>query len=87
MEKKTNNVKKSKKMKTFKEYYLEDVRVQDKTGKAVSWAKQYIKTYKDTFRGAPELKQKDSKEFILTGKDDKFLAKLIKDMFKDIKLK
>ena len=39
-------------MKTFKKL-KEDIEVTDKTGKALNFAKEYIKTYKDTRRPTP----------------------------------
>ena len=41
-------------MKTFKQL-LEDIEITDNTGKAYSFAKEYIDTYKDSFRPVPDI--------------------------------
>ena len=51
-------------MKTFKKL-KEDIEVTDKTGKALNFAKEYIKTYKDTRRPTPEIITKGIGKFRL----------------------
>ena len=66
-------------MKSFKEYFLEDIEVTDRTGNALNVAKEYIKTYKSTKRPVPKIIEKGKGKFILKGKDEKFLADLLTD--------
>jgi hypothetical protein len=73
-------------MKFFKELY-EDVKVITRNPNAKLLAKNYIKVYKDTYRGAPDMTDGKIGEFILKGKDEKFLADLLKTQFKDVKVK
>ena len=63
-------------MKTFKKL-KEDIEVTDKTGKALNFAKEYIKTYKDTRRPTPEIITKGIGKFILKGKDEDLVATLV----------
>jgi len=65
-------------MKTFKKL-KEDIEVTDKTGKALNFAKEYIKTYKDTRRPTPEIITKGIGKFILKGKDEKLVADMLSD--------
>ena len=53
-------------MKTFKQL-LEDIEITDRTGKAYGFAKQYIDTYKDSFRPVPDIITKggNTRKFIL----------------------
>ena len=57
----------------------EDIRVSDPTGKKKHYAKEYIKTYKDTHRGAPDIVNDKVGEFTLKGKDEKLVADLVRD--------
>ena len=66
-------------MKSFRQYFLEDIKIKDPTGKKKSYAKEYIKTYKDTHRGAPDIKNDKVGEFTLSGKDEKLVADLVKE--------
>ena len=63
-------------MKTFKELY-EDIEVTDRTGKALDFAQQYVKTYKTTKRPVPEIIKKGKDKFILKGPDEKFVADML----------
>ena len=63
-------------MKTFKQL-LEDIEITDSTGKAYSFAKEYIDTYKDSFRPTPRIKNKKFGEFTLSGPDEKFVADMV----------
>ena len=65
-------------MKTFKEL-KEDIEVTDKTGKALNVAQQYIKTYKNTRRPTPEIIKTGIGKFILKGKDEDLVAKMLSD--------
>ena len=65
-------------MKTFKKL-KEDIEVTDKTGKALTFAQQYIKTYKNTRRPTPEIITKGIGKFILKGKDEKLVADMLSD--------
>tara|TARA_Y100000748_G_C15272676_1_gene401336 strand:+ start:80 stop:328 length:249 start_codon:yes stop_codon:yes gene_type:complete len=65
-------------MKTFKELY-EDIEVTDRTGKALDFAQQYVKTYKTTKRPVPEIIKKSKDKFILKGKDEKLVADMLSD--------
>ena len=65
-------------MKTFKELY-EDIEVTDRTGKALDFAQQYVKTYKTTKRPVPEIIKKGKDKFILKGKDEKLVADMLSD--------
>jgi hypothetical protein len=57
----------------------EDIRMTDPTGKKKAYAKEYIKVYKDTHRGAPDIKNDKVGEFTLSGKDEKLVADLVRD--------
>ena len=63
-------------MKTFKELY-EDIEVTDRTGKALDFAQQYVKTYKTTRRPVPKIIEKGKDKFILKGPDEKFVADML----------
>ena len=63
-------------MKTFKELY-EDIEVTDRTGKALDFAQQYVKTYKTTRRPVPKIIEKGRDKFILKGPDEKFVADML----------
>ena len=65
-------------MKTFKQL-LEDIEITDKTGKAYNFAKEYIDTYKDSFRPVPDIITKGGniRKFILKGPDEKFVADML----------
>ena len=65
-------------MKTFKKL-KEDIEVTDKTGKALNFAKEYIKTYKDTRRPTPEIMTKGIGKFIVKGPDEKVVADMLSD--------
>ena len=65
-------------MKTFKELY-EDIEVTDRTGKALDFAQQYVKTYKTTKRPVPEIIKKGKDKFILKGPDEKLVADMLSD--------
>jgi hypothetical protein len=65
-------------MKTFKKL-KEDIEVTDKTGKALNVAQQYIKTYKNTRRPTPEIIKTGIGKFILKGKDEDLVAKMLSD--------
>tara|TARA_B100000524_G_C23450536_1_gene298704 strand:- start:273 stop:521 length:249 start_codon:yes stop_codon:yes gene_type:complete len=65
-------------VKTFKELY-EDIEVTDRTGKALDFAQQYVKTYKTTKRPVPEIIKKGKDKFILKGKDEKLVADMLSD--------
>ena len=67
-------------MKTFKELY-EDIEITDRTGKAYNFAKQYIDTYKDSYRPVPKIITKGGniRKFILKGPDEKFVADMLSD--------
>ena len=65
-------------MKTFKELY-EDIEVTDSTGKALSVAQEYIKTYKNTKRPVPKIIEKGRDKFILKGPDEKLVADMLSD--------
>tara|TARA_B100000287_G_scaffold147120_1_gene138850 strand:+ start:539 stop:742 length:204 start_codon:yes stop_codon:yes gene_type:complete len=66
-------------MKSFREYFLEDIKIKDPTGKRKGYAKRYIDVYKDTHRGAPKIKNEKPGEFTLSGKDEKLVADLVKE--------
>ena len=57
----------------------EDVKIYDPTGKKHSEAKQYIDTYKDSFRPVPKIVDKKpmSDYFTLRGPDEQFVADMI----------
>ena len=65
-------------MKTFKQL-LEDIEITDRTGKAYGFAKQYIDTYKDSYRPVPDIITKGGniRKFILKGPDEKFVADML----------
>ena len=63
-------------MKTFKQL-LEDIEITAKTGKAYSFANEYIKTYKTTRRPVPKIIEKGRDKFILKGPDEKFVADML----------
>ena len=65
-------------MKTFKQL-LEDIEVTDSTGKAYDFAKQYIDTYKGSYRPVPKIITKggNTRKFILKGPDEKFVADML----------
>ena len=67
-------------MKTFKQL-LEDIEVTDSTGKAYNFAKQYIDTYKGSYRPVPKIITKGGniRKFILKGPDEKFVADMLSD--------
>ena len=65
-------------MKTFKELY-EDIEVTDRTGKALNFAQEYIKTYKTTRRPVPKIIEKGKDKFILKGPDEKLVADMLSD--------
>ena len=65
-------------MKTFKELY-EDIEVTDRTGKALDFAQEYIKTYKTTRRPVPKIIEKGRDKFILKGPDEKLVADMLSD--------
>jgi len=65
-------------MKTFKKL-KEDIEVTDKTGKALNFAQQYIKTYKNTRRPTPEIIKKGMGKFTLKGPDEKLVADMLSD--------
>ena len=65
-------------MKTFKELY-EDIEVTDRTGKALDFAQQYVKTYKTTRRPVPKTIEKGRDKFILKGPDEKLVADMLSD--------
>ena len=65
-------------MKTFKELY-EDIEVTDRTGKALDFAQEYIKTYKTTRRPVPKIIEKGKDKFILKGPDEKLVADMLSD--------
>ena len=65
-------------MKTFKELY-EDIEVTDRTGKALDFAQQYVKTYKTTRRPVPKIIEKGRDKFILKGPDEKLVADMLSD--------
>ena len=58
---------------------VEDIEVTDNTGKAYSFAKEYIDTYKDSFRPVPKIITKGGniRKFILKGPDEKFVADML----------
>ena len=55
------------------------VSITDNTGKAYSFAKEYIDTYKDSFRPVPDIITKggNTRKFILKGPDEKFVADML----------
>ena len=55
----------------------EDIRISDPKGSKKSEAEQYIDVYKDTHRGAPEIKNAKFREFTLSGKDEKLVADMV----------
>lgn len=55
----------------------EDIRISDPTGKKKDEAKSYIDVYKDTHRGAPDIKGEKRGEFTLSGKDEKLVADMV----------
>jgi|TARA_B100001059_G_scaffold91515_1_gene90425 hypothetical protein len=57
----------------------EDIRVSDPTGSKKAYAKSYADVYKDTHRGAPDIKNEKPGEFTLSGKDEKLVADLVRD--------
>jgi len=63
----------------IKEEIEEDIRVSDPTGKKKAYAKSYADIYKDTHRGAPDIKNEKPGEFTLSGKDEKLVADLVRD--------
>ena len=68
-------------MKTFKQL-LEDIEITDNTGKVYSFKKdlkEYIDTYKDSFRPVPDIITKggNTRKFILKGPDEKFVADML----------
>ena len=65
-------------MKTFKQL-LEYIEITVNTGKAYGFAKQYIDTYKDSFRPVPDIITKggNTRKFILKGPDEKFVADVL----------
>ena len=65
-------------MKTFKQL-LEDIEVTDRTGKALDFAQQYVKTYKTTRRPVPKIIEKGKDKFILKGPDEKLVADMLSD--------
>ena len=67
-------------MKTFKQL-LEDIEITDNTGKAYGFAKQYIDTYKGSYRPVPKIITKGGniRKFILKGPDEKFVADMLSD--------
>tara|TARA_B100000427_G_scaffold92701_1_gene76480 strand:+ start:328 stop:831 length:504 start_codon:yes stop_codon:yes gene_type:complete len=58
---------------------VEDIEITDNTGKAYSFAKQYIDTYKDSYRPVPDIITKGGniRKFILKGPDEKFVADML----------
>ena len=58
---------------------VEDIEITDNTGKAYSFAKEYIDTYKDSFRPVPDIITKGGniRKFILKGPDEKFVADML----------
>jgi len=66
-------------MKSFRQYFLEDIEVTDRTGNALNVAKEYIKTYKSTKRPVPKIIEKGYGKFILKGPDEKFVADMLSD--------
>ena len=58
---------------------VEDIEVTDRTGKALDFAQQYVKTYKTTKRPVPEIIKKGKDKFILKGKDEKLVADMLSD--------
>ena len=58
---------------------VEDIEITDNTGKAYSFAKEYIDTYKDSFRPVPDIITKggNTRKFILKGPDEKFVADML----------
>ena len=58
---------------------VEDIEITDNTGKAYSFAKEYIDTYKDSFRPVPKIITKGGniRKFILKGPDEKFVADML----------
>tara|TARA_R100001079_G_scaffold37374_1_gene18950 strand:+ start:387 stop:890 length:504 start_codon:yes stop_codon:yes gene_type:complete len=58
---------------------VEDIEITDKTGKAYNFAKEYIDTYKDSFRPVPDIITKGGniRKFILKGPDEKFVADML----------
>jgi len=62
----------------------EDIRVSDPTGSKKAYAKSYADVYKDTHRGAPDIKNEKPGEFTLSGKDEKLVADLVRDKWVDI---
>ena len=63
----------------------EDVKIYDPTGRKHDEAKQYIDTYKGSFRPTPRIKNKKFGEFTLSGPDEKFVADMVnkKGRFKE----
>ena len=58
---------------------VEDIEVTDNTGKAYNFAKQYIDTYKNSYRPVPDIITKGGniRKFILKGPDEKFVADML----------
>ena len=58
---------------------VEDIEVTDNTGKAYNFAKQYIDTYKNSYRPVPDIITKggNTRKFILKGPDEKFVADML----------
>ena len=65
----------------IKEDIREDYEVTDSTGKAYNFAKQYIDTYKGSYRPVPKIITKGGniRKFILKGPDEKFVADMLSD--------
>ena len=68
--------------KTFEDVYedvKEDIEVTDSTGKAYDFARQYIDTYKGSYRPVPKIITKGGniRKFILKGPDEKFVADML----------
>ena len=58
---------------------VEDIEVTDRTGKALDFAQQYVKTYKTTRRPVPKIIEKGRDKFILKGPDEKLVADMLSD--------
>ena len=57
----------------------EDIKIKDPTGRKHDEAKQYIDTYKGSFRPVPKIinKKPMTGEFTLSGPDEKFVADMV----------
>ncbi|MAG48427.1 hypothetical protein CMO86_01730 [Candidatus Woesearchaeota archaeon] len=57
----------------------EDIKIKDPKGTKKDYVKRYRDVYKNTHRGAPDIKNEKPGEFTLSGKDEKLVADLVRD--------